>query len=56
MTGENVFEFFKDDNGLLDGEELIIRMIIDDGVASRGHRANIFKEDYISASIGVWEY
>ncbi len=56
MTGENVFEFFKDDNGLLDGEELIIRMIIDDGIASRGHRTNIFKEEYVSGSIGVWEY
>lgn len=56
LTGENVAQFFKDDNGTLDGEELIIRLIIDDGIASRGHRANIFKEDYVSGSIGVWDY
>lgn len=39
-SGENVS--YGNDNG----EEVIMQLMVDDGVSSRGHRTNIFKKDF----------
>ena len=36
------------------GEYYVIDFIIDDGVSSRGHRANIMNGDYVFAGIGLY--
>lgn len=48
--------FFKDKSGLIDPVELVLNMIIDDGVPCRGHRINLFKPEYVSLSIGIWDF
>lgn len=45
--GENI------DYGNNIGREIVCSLLIDDGVPSRGHRANIMKEDYTQTGVGM---
>ena len=38
--------------GTTGGKEIVLQLIIDDGVASRGHRENIFKPGFLI--LGSW--
>ena len=38
--------------GTTGGKEIVLQLIIDDGVASRGHRDNIFKPEFLI--LGSW--
>ena len=38
--------------GTTGGKEIVLQLIIDDGVASRGHRTNIFKPEFLI--LGSW--
>ena len=38
--------------GTTGGKEIVLQLIIDDGVASRGHRTNIFKPEFLI--VGSW--
>ena len=39
--------------GASDARGIVIRLIVDDGVSSRGHRANIFNEAFKAVGVGV---
>jgi len=38
--------------GTTGGKDLVLQLFIDDGVKSRGHRANIMKPEFVS--LGTW--
>jgi uncharacterized protein YkwD len=38
--------------GTTGGKDIVLQLIIDDGVASRGHRTNIFKPEFLI--VGSW--
>ncbi len=38
--------------GQVTGQEIVVQLLIDDGVSNRGHRENILKADYTSAGCG----
>ncbi|OMJ83081.1 hypothetical protein SteCoe_16061 [Stentor coeruleus] len=48
--GENI-DFGKDT-----GEDIVVALLVDDGVSSRGHRTNIMKEEYRFAGVGFGEH
>lgn len=35
------------------GHEAVLQLLIDDGIATRGHRKNIFNPDYAYIGVGV---
>ena len=39
--------------GMSEAEEVVASWIVDDGVASRGHRNNIFKREFTTAGVGI---
>jgi hypothetical protein len=47
MVGENL------SYGSKNGKDAMIQLLIDDGVASRGHRKNIFSSDYKLVGVGI---
>ena len=38
--------------GTTGGKDIVLQLFIDDGVASRGHRSNIMKPEFVS--LGTW--
>lgn len=45
-AGENI------DYGAKSGREIVVSLLIDDGVSSRGHRKNILNKDFSSTGVG----
>ncbi|MCR4823477.1 MAG: CAP domain-containing protein [Treponema sp.] len=45
-AGENI------DYGATSGREIVVSLLIDDGVSSRGHRKNIMNKDFSSSGVG----
>lgn len=48
--GENI-EF-----GGKSGREIVISLIVDDGVASRGHRTNLFSSNFLKAGVACYSH